>query len=531
MPSTSASETLRSATAGLSAQLIHQVAARIISFLVKSIAIRALRPAHFAYVEIRLTLIVNLALLPALHGFRPVALRAPTENRAAALTLFNGILSCFLGIALGFVCVLLDPENTFPLIVATLAVIVRTFAELPVIFTRRRQRYSQASQARAACVVISSFIQTIAVSLVPHQSLAPGASSLSHLAYTIALAVTMRMALGSESVPPVSLSLMRRDLRREDLLMSAVTTVDGLIKFFLENGEGIILDVCCAPVVKGAYKLASNFGSVLARFFSEALEEQSFNVFSRLAPAFRPDANAKDAQLSNNTQAKSMRNTCIDTLVLGLKAALSFSLLFSVIGPCFSYAALRLIYGSTWADDTEACTLLSRYFLYLLFMAANGVSEAFVSASASTSELKRRTKFSTYLSIVYMTSMYFAAIRFGPLGIIAMNSLNMTARTIYSAWFFGYLTGLPVSKLLEACPSLGLVLSLFAARILARTSEFHFFGPPGHRFPIEGGRELVIKVCKHGLSGVVSLIIFGVAFVVFERGFIKKVRSLHAHKD
>lgn len=517
----SGSETINSAARGLSAHLVYQVSARLFSFIIKAVVIRALRPAQFAFVEIRVVLLVTLALLPAIHGFRPVTLRIESEKRAAALSLFNSLLTFFLGIVLGTLAIALDPENKIALLIVISSVLLRAFTELPVVFARRRQLYKESSRARAISIVISGITQTLAVSLIKRQDDAAAATSFSHLSYVIALGVSMYIALGVRGLPPLSLSSMVENLYREDLMMALVATGEGFIKFLLENGEAIVLDVCTAPIVKGAYKIAANFGSVFARFFSEALEEQAFNVFSRLSNAFRSPKSSGTIE---------QREACVDMLVLGLKAGLLMAFLFAIVGPYFSYALLRLLYGETWADETEAPSILSFYLLYLVFMAGNGVSEAFVSASATTSQLKARTKFTTTLSVAYISCLYQAATKYGAFGIVAVNCANMAVRTIYSSLFFRRFTGLPIQHLMKALPHHGVIVTLLMCRYFAYRSERYFLGSSDARIIFQDKRDLFRRILSHGTSGAVGLLMFAASVWIFERKFCKRIQAIRSQK-
>lgn len=520
--SQTASETVRCAAAGISAHLLYQVSARLFSFIIKAVVVRALQPAQFAFAEIRVVLLVNLALLPAIHGFRPVTVRLQSEDRAAALSMVNSLLTCVLGLVFGLVAIAFDRENTVALVIVSVSVLIRGFVEIPIVFLRRRQRYSDASRARAIAIVISGISQTLAVSLITKQSLASPASTAGHLAYVIALGSAMMAALGTADLPTMSLKTFKQHIYRDDLLMVAVATGEGIIKFLLENGEAIVLDITCTPLVKGAYKIAANLGSVFARFFSEALEEQAFNVFSRLSGSFKAPQDARTIE---------MRTTCIDMLILGVKSAITVSFLFAIIGPSYSYAILRLLYGEAWADNTPAPKILSMYLIYIVFMAGNGVSEAFVSASASTSELKARTKFTSSLSIIYMLSLYQMTRMYGAKGLIIVNCFNMAMRTIYSTWFFSNFTKRPLTTMLEVFPHVGVVLTLIASRIMATWSEHKFLGPPTLRVTFSNNLDMLTRIACHGMSGVVSIFFFAMALHLFERDFIKRIRSLRSHQD
>lgn len=553
----SPADTLRSAATGLSAHLVYQVSARLFSFIIKAIVVRALKPAQYAFVEIRVVLLVSLALLPATTGFRSVSLRLDSENRALALASFNAIFTTFSGLTLGLVAIYIDPANTLALTLVIISIFIRAFAEIPVIFARRYQLYSQSSRARAVSIIMSGVAQTVAISLITKQSHAAPASTTGHIAYVVTLGLSMHFTLKSagHTQPSLSLHHLAEHLYRDDLVMAAVATGEGFIKFLLENGEAIILDTCCAADVKGAYKIAANLGSVFARFFSEALEEQAFNVFSRLSPAFRPNLSVDDANSptyenrqdttvvskqilassksgSNIPDLHAMRAACEDMLVLGLKAAISVSLLFATVGPPFAFAVVRLLYGETWANHTPAPTILSFYLSYLVFMAANGVSEAFVTASASTEELKARTKFATVLSLAYLMSLYYAAKTYGALGIILVNCFNMALRTSYSAWFFHSVTRRPLHILSGALPNPIVFIILLACRLLSNLSESHFLGPHNNRLMFSTRIEMLSRIASHAFSGIIAVSMFVASMSILERkSFRKPLRTLHTHND
>lgn len=521
----SASATVRAAAAGVSAHILWQVTARLASFAIKAVVVRALGPAQFAFVEIRLGLLVSLALLPAIGAFRKVCLRSPNDSAAAALAYVCVFVTLSVSSLLGGMALYRDHENYASWMVVTASLLVRAFAEPPLVFARRRERYGESSRARAMATVMSGFGQTLAVSMVADEKLAKPASAMGHLFYSCFLGAGMYYASGPGRVPLLSFSQFSSVLLKADLAMVGVALGQATLKFLLENGEGIVLDLTCSAPVKGAYKLAGNFASIIARFFSEALEEQSFNVFHRLAPAFRQSVRGEEER------GEDMRQTCISTLTMAVKAAITVSILIALVGPAYSYAVLRLLYGEQWADRTPAPILLNQYFVYLVFMAGNGVSEAFVSAAASTSELKLQTQFTTVLSTVYIVALFYAARTHEATGIIVVNCINMFARTCYSTWFYTKLTGRSVTTLMAVLPHPGVIAVLLFARQMSFTSEQFFLYSNLKQWAFPERFDLLGRVALHGISGVVSLVLFAASLWIFERKFLKQVVSLRSHQD
>lgn len=528
-----ARETVRLAAAGVSSHLLWQLSARLASFAIRAVVVRALGPAQFAFVEIRLTLLVNLVLLPLVAAFRKVCLRTAHPASAAALSYVCVAVTLALALAFGALSCALDPAHTPAWLVITVALVIRAFAEPAVVFARRRERYVQSSQARAACVVISGVAHTVAVALITSPRLASAAGAMGHLFYAVCLNVSMYFAAGPEGIPVLSVKQFVAFLRRDDLIMTGVNLGEGALRFLLENGESIVLDITCSAPIKGAYKLSANVASMLARFFSEALEEQSFNVFHRLAPAFR--SSEAPGSTEDRRQAlereKDMRETCVSALNMALKAAITVSVLIALVGPAYSYSLLRLLYGEKWADRTAAPSILNKYFVYLVFMAGNGVTEAFVTAAASTSELKARTKFATFLSAAYMIALYSSALYLDATGIIVVNCLNMTVRTCYSLWFYRHLTGNSLLSLKSALPHSGVIATLCFARFLSLWSETYFMGDGFEKLPLPPQYDLFGRILLHGMSGVLALVMFSASLTVFETGFVRQLRSLRSHQD
>lgn len=488
------------------------------SFVIKAVVVRALGPAQFAFVEIRLVLLVSLVLLPAIGAFRKVCLRVRDEEAAAGLAYVCVGVTVALALALGGLMIYLDRANALSWSVVVLSLVVRAFAEPPLVFASRRERYGEGSRARALATVMSGLGQTVMVALVRGDKWGKPASATGHLFYSIALGLGMWVACGPQKLPPIRGGVTSK-VRKEDLAMVGVRMGQAGLKFLLENAEGFVLDFLCSDVVKGAYKLAGNFASIVARFFSEAVEEQSFNVFHRLAPAFRGRV--------DGIRAKDMRETCVRTWTMALKAGIMVSVLIAVVGPAYSYAVLRLLYGGRWADETPAVGLLNLYFVYLVFMAWNGVSEAFVSAAASTAELKMQAKFTTILSVVYMAILVYGARLYEASGIIAVNCMNMFVRTCYSLWFYGKLTGRSIGSLTAALPHPGVLLTLMCARVVAFRSEQLFIR--GAEMLEE--KVLLGRIIMHGMSGLVTVGMFVVAVLVFDRGFVRDLKALRSHQD
>ena len=74
-------------------------------------------------------------------------------------------------------------------------------------------------------------------------------------------------------------------------------------------------------------------------------------------------------------------------------------------GPPLAPLLLRLVVGSRWTIS-GAGEVLGVYCYYIPFLAINGVSEAFVAATASTTELHQQSFWMTGFSVLFAASAY-----------------------------------------------------------------------------------------------------------------------------
>lgn len=246
------------------------------------------------------------------------------------------------------------------------------------------------------------------------------------------------------------------------LRLTTQLTYQSLEKFALTEGEKLVLVSLNSNLdAQGIYGLIQNLGSLVARMVLQPLEESAFMEFSLLfaeetTRKEKEDANKEKATSHNETASQvngfDATSSAVDSSVdssswssgariLGvlLHFVLLIGLLLLSFGPAYSYVFIDLLYGPKWSS-TSAPSMLSLYCVYILFMALNGVTEAFVSAVISTRQLK------TYnLCLIVFSAIYIAAcavlLPFGSGGLIAANCVNMAMRIAYSTWFIiGFFT-------------------------------------------------------------------------------------------
>ncbi|KAF5938017.1 hypothetical protein HYC85_025523 [Camellia sinensis] len=101
--------------------------------------------------------------------------------------------------------------------------------------------------------------------------------------------------------------------------------------------------------------------------------------------------------------------------------ALGQRLVVMAFGPSYSYSLIRLLYGQKWSDG-EASTALQYYCLYVITLAMNGTSEAFLHAVTTENQIKRSNDPLLVFSLIYIIMNVVLIRSAGAVGLIVANS-------------------------------------------------------------------------------------------------------------
>ncbi|MCJ1466558.1 Oligosaccharide translocation protein rft1 [Pseudocyphellaria aurata] len=246
------------------------------------------------------------------------------------------------------------------------------------------------------------------------------------------------------------------------------------LKHILTTGDALLIAALASLPSQGAYALASNYGSLVARILFQPLEESSRSLFGRLLPPQRQHTTSSKKVGTPEPERRSLEQAtnylCSLLHFYGLVSLLSTSL-----GPTVAPLLLRLIAGPRWTS-TAAPAVLSAYCYYIPLLALNGILEAFVSAVATPAELRQQSAWMLAFSAAFATTGYFVlkVWDMGARGLVLANAINMILR-IWWSWGFvrEYFNGKGISwRIEEVSPRVGSAISgalvAWGLRVLGR---------------------------------------------------------------
>lgn len=185
------------------------------------------------------------------------------------------------------------------------------------------------------------------------------------------------------------------------------------------------------------YALSANYGGLIARMLFRPIEDSSRNLFANLCSdageARRVGGVTKKGESKqSNANIREAASVLGDILrIYGLVSLVAFA-----IGPYAAPLLLRVVAGARWSD-TGAGEVLGTYCYYIPLLAINGVSEAFVSATASTSELRRQSIWMGAFFVAFAASAYLflSVLQMGAKGLVLANCVNMASRILFNMSF------------------------------------------------------------------------------------------------
>jgi oligosaccharide translocation protein RFT1 len=218
------------------------------------------------------------------------------------------------------------------------------------------------------------------------------------------------------------------------------------IKWLLTEGDRMLILPLASLQEQGIYALAANYGGLVARMIFQPIEISSRNLFANLCASSaqlstnkgKKDSKShpKSSQSPSESTTKSKDNdvSTAGTILRDiLRAYAILSTICFALGPTIAPLLLRVVAGSRWTDS-GAGAVLATYSFYIPFLAINGVSEAFVAATASTKDLRDQTIWMAGFFVLFAASawLFLSVLKLGAEGFIWANCVNMALRIAFN---------------------------------------------------------------------------------------------------
>ncbi|KAJ3338223.1 Oligosaccharide translocation protein rft1 [Kappamyces sp. JEL0680] len=196
-----------------------------------------------------------------------------------------------------------------------------------------------------------------------------------------------------------------------------------VIKHVLTVADKIVLVALgIANQDKGAYKLVSDLGSLVARIVFLPIEETSRAYFSKSLTNLKEQAVEKHVHETYLV----LRTLCQIHIILGA--------CFVFFATHYTDILLAILYGKA---NAQVASLLSWYCFYVPFLGLNGITEAFVQGVADASVLSTQAVFMVAFWGLYIVTSYVTMVSndMKAFGLVASNIINMALRIVFSTVF------------------------------------------------------------------------------------------------
>ncbi|KJY01370.1 hypothetical protein TI39_contig293g00022 [Zymoseptoria brevis] len=461
-----ASDTVSSSARGAGFLILLQISSRALTFALNQVLLRFLSPALLG-ASVQLELYIISAHHFARESLRVACQRQPEGGIQAAINLSYLAIAGGCPIALFLAQWYLStsypdvPYFVEALRICELAAIVELFSEPAFVAVQQNMLYKTRAAAEASAVVVKTFTTAAIVFWGQHKGIELGVLpfaagelaycsilTLVYLWQTVPVARLQKFSLlprvfSSSSENQFVLGLFSKTL----LSLSVSLYIQSGIKYVLTQGDVIVSTALASLEDQGMYALSANYGGLIARMVFRPIEDSTRNMFAKLcAPATTTESETKQSVSDlDNTSKKMASQAAQPTTSLTQAATILrdilrvytiFSLIAFAVGPSAAPLLLQLVAGSRWSAS-GAGEVLGTYCYCIPLLAINGVSEAFVAATASTKDLHWQSIWMGAFSAGFAASAYIflRVLELGAKGLVWANCVNMGLRIVFNLSF------------------------------------------------------------------------------------------------
>ncbi|KAF4450629.1 oligosaccharidyl-lipid flippase [Fusarium austroafricanum] len=438
---------------GASLLIILQLASRLITFIANQLLLRYLT-APLLGLSTQLEVYYLSVLFFARESLRVAIQRRDTGSQAkeeSQAVVNLGYLAIGLGsivsLGLGWTYLAYATEVTLatPYLVESLylygfAAMVELLSEPCFVLMQTRLQFG----TRAAAEAIATFLRCIvvfgsAVWASKHSDIGVLPFALGQITYGTSL-LLVYLVSGYRLASSIGFSLLPKSITSKDnrfwgsmfdwstINLAGSMMAQSVVKHLLTQGDTFLISFLASASVQGAYALANNYGSLLARLLFQPVEESSRSYFSRLLSSVTPvKQGGKPA--AEVTEAKQNLQTLLRLYIL-------LSSIITNIGPFAAPPLLAIVAGKQWAGS-GAGDVLAAYCFYIPFLGLNGITESFVASVATEAEVHIQSVWMGAFSIIFAASafLFMRIYPLGAIGLVLANIINMACRIIWSGSF------------------------------------------------------------------------------------------------
>lgn len=188
------------------------------------------------------------------------------------------------------------------------------------------------------------------------------------------------------------------------------------------QAEKLVLTTFASGHDQGTYGLVVGIGRLLRGTLIFPIETGAFGAFSRAASV------SSSSSETDHSKATAMRIDAFALLLRSLRIAISVWIVVVAVIPYLSTSIIQVLYGDKWAHETEAPVVFSWYTCSLALMTVCGLTESFMHANASSSELAAANTIMLVISASSTCLSVWAVQRVGAVGIVACTCVNEMLR-------------------------------------------------------------------------------------------------------
>lgn len=441
----------KGAVASATYDTLLQIGLRIMSFVLNAFIVRHVSREAFAVMTVRLHLLYSTGLLLSREAFRRAALSSKGNRKIQNVinlvwmgTLVSGPVS-LLGWYTWMYVMERPPESvtgnySAGVMLMLMSVVIEVAAEVPFVLAELQLWSKTKVVIEGVMQLLRSILLALLVFLWPmHSVLVFGISHLlGSIVYSIAYYGVFMKTLKKKDdadlpiqefnqlLPKWSSGKLLPEVDHDLGLLSWSFFKQGWLKEVLTEGEHYIMNFF--PLItlnqQGIYQVVNNLGSLAARLVFRSIEAAAYKYFAQMLYRGKP---IKDQDQIRVAEVTKFFRDILHNLIM-------IALIIITFGWSYSQTLLQ-IYGGRQLSEAGGTSLMRAQCFYVVFLAVNGITEAYTFAVMDDVQLSRYNRMLVLFSFIYLGCAVSLTPIVGALGFILANSINMLLRSTYSVWF------------------------------------------------------------------------------------------------